>query len=31
MDKKKYLRRMRELREDNDYVQKQVAASLNID
>ena len=31
MDKKKYLRRMRELREDNDYVQKQVAACLKID
>jgi len=31
MDSKKYLRRMRELREDHDYGQKQVAASLNID
>ena len=31
VDKKKYLRRMRELREDNDYVQKQVAACLKID
>lgn len=31
MDDRKYLRRMKELREDHDYGQKQVAASLKID
>lgn len=31
MEERKYLRRMRELREDNDYGQKQVAAILKID
>lgn len=31
MDNRKYLRRMRELREDHDYGQKQVAAALRID
>lgn len=31
MDNKKYLHRMRELREDHDYGQKQVAAVLRID
>lgn len=31
MDERKYLRRMRELREEHEYGQKQVAASLHID
>lgn len=31
MDSKKYLHRMKELREDHDYGQKQVAAVLQID
>ncbi len=30
MDNRKYLRRMKELREDHDYGQKQVAAVLQI-
>lgn len=31
MKNKRYMRRMKELREDNDYGQKQVAAHLHID
>ncbi len=31
MDDRKYLRRMKELREDHDYGQKQVASVLQID